>query len=539
MRPKSAQRTHPSLLTILILIASATCRTAQGDNVPAITALDVPEPLTLEAAYALALEHNPRLKTFAWDIRAADARIVQSSLRPNPELSFELEDFRINDGPRERVQSTTIGLGGVDLTQEQANAGPRGFAESELTLTLSQRFELGGKRSTRIDVAHGEKAVAEWDCEMARADVLSHVARAYVDVLAKQYALELREELLKLAQHVADDIGIAVQAGKLSPVEETRALSEASNAQLDLLQTGHALRGAKAALASTWGVPTMEIGRVAGDLDELPPLPPRDSLLALADHSPEIARWIRETSRREAIVQHERARRIPDLTVSLGIRSTGIEGRNAHGYGWTGGGPFYSWTDSDFDTNRDTSVVLGMSLPLPLFDRNQGNIAEAELFASKAYDQRQADLAEVQADLVIWYERAQAAFEEAKQLDEVALPRAQRIFGAIREGHDAGKFRSLDLLDAERTVTFERVRRAEALAGYHVARIEIERIIGQAIEGLEEIEDASSTDDREETLPCNQAQRGPDARRRSARGTLPRGRFDSGTRGAALRGRSR
>lgn len=102
--------------------------------------------LTLRDALTRTLYLSPELATLPYDERAAEARVLQAGLRPNPEVSVEVEDF---GGQKEF----------------------RGFGESETTLKFGQLLELGGKRAARIREAQAEKALVKFDCEVKRREV--------------------------------------------------------------------------------------------------------------------------------------------------------------------------------------------------------------------------------------------------------------------------------------------------------------------------------------------------------------------------------
>ncbi|MHC4682264.1 MAG: TolC family protein, partial [Planctomycetota bacterium] len=122
------------------------------------------EMMTLPRALSLALMHNPVLKAFSWEVRASEARALQASLWPNPELDVEVEE-----------------VGG---------AGDRsGFDGAETTVQLSQFIELGDKRGKRTKVASLENDISQWDYEARRLDVFTSVVKAFTETLAAQERL--------------------------------------------------------------------------------------------------------------------------------------------------------------------------------------------------------------------------------------------------------------------------------------------------------------------------------------------------------------
>ena len=207
-----------------ILMESGTPATAgQGLAASAVPSAGVREPsgeLTLRQALALALAGNPDLAAISWEVRAGDPRILQAGLIPNPELGIEFENF---------------------LGSEPS----RGFETLETTLSISQLVEMGGKRAARIRLASSEKAVSIWEYEAKRADLVAEVAKSFVEVLSAQDRLALAEEMARLAKEVQDVVAARVTAGKISPVEETKASVAMSISGIDLERARLALEGAR------------------------------------------------------------------------------------------------------------------------------------------------------------------------------------------------------------------------------------------------------------------------------------------------------
>lgn len=465
--------------------------------------------LTLGDAMALALEKNPRLTAFSWDVRAADARILQAGLRPNPELSVEVEEVRWTSGPSARTRTSSLSgvleRGTVSIPQgqgqdpleiptlktnpvlgwesESEEGTHSGFSEAEVTVTLAYMIELGAKRAKRTEVAEREKATLLWDYETARADVLAGTARAFVSALAAQQNLALQDELVRLAQDAASTTERRVSAGAASPLESNRAEIALATTRVARDQAQRALVAAYARLASTWGDTEVKFHSVTGTLEDVGEVPTLESVRSEIVRNPDVARWVAEVALREARFRSERAQRIPNLTVQLGFRSTGLADRSVSRYGFdTGGGFGLSHTDSSFDADRDNSLVLGFSLPLPIFDRNQGNIAAAEYLVSKTSDERRAVEASVWALLAEAREAAAAAVDEVNTLTAEVLPKAEETFAKTQRGYEQGKFSYLDVLDVQRTLFDVRTSHLDALARYNAAVVDIERLTGRALQ---------------------------------------------------------
>ena len=173
-------------LTVVVLVLLAL--EGRGDELfsstsaePREGAVESPIALTLPEALSLALRQSPALAAFSWDIRAADAMIEQAGLRPNPQLSVELEEVRWSPGPSGRKRSSAlsgppVGMPAVSWERERIQGARSGFRESELTISIAQPIQLGKKRAKRIAAAERKKELILWDYQAARADVLAQTA---------------------------------------------------------------------------------------------------------------------------------------------------------------------------------------------------------------------------------------------------------------------------------------------------------------------------------------------------------------------------
>jgi cobalt-zinc-cadmium efflux system outer membrane protein len=386
--------------------------------------------LTLRQALALALLYNPELAAFSWEVRAKEAEALQAGLLPNPELGIEMENFAGGE------------FSGTDA--------------AETTVTLSQLVELGGKRGKRRAAATLEAELAGWDFETRRLDVLTATAKSFVAVLAAQERLDLADELAALAERFFRTVSERVDAGKVSPVEQTRAQVPLSAARIAQDRAHFALEAAHKELAALWSGKTANFKHAAGSLESIAPVPSREQLASLLEQNPDVARWESEEQQRSARLALERANAIPDLTLFAG-------GRN-------------------FQETDDNAFVAGVSIPLPLFDRNQGGIAAARSARSKAMEERRAARYQAVASLAAGYRDLRGSFVEAKTLRELILPAAKESFEAANLGYREGKFGFLEVLDAQRTLFEVRDQYIEALAAYHQARAEVERLIGAPLE---------------------------------------------------------
>ena len=428
------------LLPLISLIAAGTVTAAEPAatraTAPARGAVDHPdaapakEPtgiISLRDSLAAALLNNPDLAAFAWEVRAREARAMQAKLLPNPELNTEFEDF--------------------------GGSGRRhGWNRAQTTVSLAQLVELGGKRAKRYRLATLDKDLAGWDYETRRLAVLAGTTKAFIAVLATQERLALAEELFQLATRSVSTVAGTVKTGAVSPVEQSRAEVARVQVEVERAQLRHDLEAARAALAASWGARTVTFDRVRGDLENLAPPPALDVVLARIDGNPDLARWATELEQRQAALANEKVQRIPDVTVAIGGRQYAEDGTGA--------------------------LVAGFSLPLPLFNRNQGNVLEAQNRLDKGRAEQRAVSTVVRAELVTVFEALAASYDQASTLRVSAIPKARTVYDDAANAYSKGLFRYIEVLDAQRTLFELRGQYLQALAAYHSAAADIERLTG-------------------------------------------------------------
>lgn len=393
--------------------------------------IEEPEgPISLRTALALALLRSPSFSAAAHEVRAAEAGRLQAGLFPNPEVSYSVE-----------------------------NTGGSVHGSAETTLLLSQLVELGGKRAARLAVATGETDLAGWDYESRRLDVLTGTARDFAAVLGAQARVRVAEESARIAAEVLEATRARAEAGAVGPVEVRRTEIEAAAAEIEGDRAAADLAGARARLVSNWGEARPRFAEAVGEIPIDIQLPDMDALIPLLDRNPDLARFEAEIALRRAELDAAEAGRYPDLTVGAGRRR--------------------------FDETNDRAYVFEVSVPLPLFDRNQGAVAGAEARLSAARMRRNAARQRLRAELEAAWASLGAAVREAGALGERVVPWAREILDATTERFRAGKVGYLELLDARRTYADAAAREASSLADVQIGRIEIERLIACPLESVQ------------------------------------------------------
>jgi cobalt-zinc-cadmium efflux system outer membrane protein len=390
--------------------------------------------LTAREALVLALLGNPALAVFSWEMRAREAAVIKDSRFPNPELDVEIEN-----------------VGGVG----QGSA----FGAAETTLLLSQLFETGGKRGRRARFSALEAELAGWDYEAKRLDVLTETTVAFVEVLAAQERVILAGLTFDLSNELYSVVSARIEAGKAPPLEAARASVERSLNHIRMQKEQRSLEAARKRLSSFWGVTSPRFSRAAGKLEVTDALPSAAHLDSLFERSPEVARWETEIEHRHAALSLAKSNRFPDLTLGAGIR----------------------W----FEETDDRMFVFGLSVPVPLFDRNQGGVREAEYLLAKAKEEQRSVVVAVRVQLAQAYGALQSVHSEALALEDVVLPVAEQALEAARGGYRRGKFGLRDVLDAQKTYAEVRYRYIEAFVEYQRALAAVERLIGRGLDTLD------------------------------------------------------
>lgn len=393
--------------------------------------LDPDGVLSLSGALAAALLGNPDLAAHAYEVRAQEAAVLQAGRVPNPKLSMEFEDV----------------LGSGDF---------RGVRESQTTIQLGQLVELGGKRAARVRLAAAQHGLAGWSYEARRIEVFSETVDAFIEVLAAQERRRLADEALALAEAMRRATAHRVEAGLASPAEEIRAGVAVDGAVVEREHAEHELETARTKLAVRWGGTDAHFERASGDLADLPDPPSLAELQRRAAGSPELARWTAERESRDAALASARSERVPDLTLAAGPRYLAGSG--------------------------DTTIVIGVSLPIPVWNRNDDAIAEARFRQAKAAVEERTAAVRVATEVSTALTALRAAAEEAELLETRVLPGLARSVTVLQRGYEEGRHTQLEVLESMRRQLEAQEQHLRALVEAHHAAQKLERLTGAPLE---------------------------------------------------------
>lgn len=407
---------HPAWAQVPAPSGSGTITPA---HMPALSS-EAAGPLTLAAALALAMRASPDIAVSAREVDALDGSVRQAGIIPNPSIEASVEDTR------QATRTTTV--------------------------QLNVPIELGGKRSARINAAERGRDAAAIELDGKRAEVRAIVVAAFYDVVTAQERYRLALASVQLAQSATSAAANRVLAGKVSPVEETRARVAEANVRAELILAASEAQGARRRLAATWGSSNPRFERAVDQVDTLPALPALNDLTQRLQQAPSLARARIEVDRRQALARVERSRQMPDVTLSFGAKRDEQLGRN--------------------------QAIVGVSIPIPLFDRNQGNVLESLRRTDKARGELVATEVRLTTELAQVHGRLGAARQEVELLRQEILPGAQSAYDATTKGFELGKFSFLEVLDAQRTFFQAKSQYLRALSETHRAAADIDRLVG-------------------------------------------------------------
>jgi outer membrane protein, heavy metal efflux system len=379
--------------------------------------------LTLPRALELAKADHRELAAAQREVDAANAARDQATSFPNPQLEVQQE-------------------------------GTRRF-ERETTVLLSQPIELGGKRVARTAAAELSLQAAQQRQIARSAGIEAEVTGAFFEALIAQERVQLVESSVALASSSSTAAVQRVAAGKVPPIDETRAKVAESTARLELVQAKGQLRAALVRLAAAMGDPSVRPQLVDGSI-VLPPVPTDATIHSLLRSAPSQRQVELEADRQAALARVARAQRVPDVTVSLGAKR--------------------------IDESGHTQAMVGLSVPLPIFNTGRNAETEARLRAQQAADEAAAAAVRLEAQALQTLERLRSAQLEVQTLEHDVVPGAEDTYRVAARGFELGKFAFLDVLDAQRTLIQARTQRLRALAEAHAAAADLQRQLGTKIE---------------------------------------------------------
>lgn len=393
----------------------------------------IPSRLTLAQALWLAEQQNPTLRAQAQSIESNRANEITAGLRPNP--TFQ------ND-----TTSATVGV--------------------------YQEFEIGGKRRSRLDSARLATSISRTDFADARRTLAFDVRQAFVNGLLAKADVAVARENLSNFRKVIDLNRMRLEKGALSGADFLKIELQMLQFQTDLEDATLALKTAKTAIRGLLGGSNLsEEFELEGDLQAAPFDASLSELQqrALASR-PDLKSA--ETGREKAAADFRlaRANGYPDPTIGTSLLHAGNE---IGGPGWFQ--PFYPKGESS------NAMGVGLSFPIPLFNRNQGEISRTRSEQRRADFLAQATRNQVLQDVETSYASFQSSRDRVRLYERTYRSRAKESRDTAEFAFQEGATSILDLLDAERTFRATELAYYKELAAYLTNLAQLEAAVGAAV----------------------------------------------------------
>lgn len=414
----------PSSASILLLLTLAAVHAAVAQQV------DIPSRLTFSAARDLMLAHSPALLRDEQNIAIARANVGQARLRINPELEISSESYPLFE----------------------SRPGPF-LNNQELITRATQTFETGGKRGKRTVVAENELSATGSDVQNTIRELTLELKRRYYAVALAQAQLQLAQELLEGFDDIIRLNEARYKQGEISGLEVARIRAERLRFFNDLLESRLLLSNSKIALLELLGATDLSTQFEAADsLTMSGTVPNIEELQRLAlEQRPDLLAERQRLARNRSQLALDKSLAVPNVSPSFGYKR-------------------------DFGAN---TVVAGVSVSLPLFNRNQPGISRATSDIAR----QNFELERVRLSVVRDVLEAQQTFamqsERVAAIERDYVPNAQRARDTAQQSYRLGELDLIGLLDAERVYRETLRNFNEALYGRRIALALIEAAVGK------------------------------------------------------------
>lgn len=393
--------------------------------------------LSVEKLIEMGANRRADLLAARQKLAIAEGRVTQAGLRPNPSLDAEYSSAKI--------------LGGSN--------------EGDFTIGVSQVFETGGKRKKRVAVAQLELAQAKAEVLALERLYAAEIRAAYARAVAAGRQLDALEKLIAANQELIRITEARLKEGDVAPLDLNLVRVETDRLRVQVVSAKALLETELISLRTLAGMEQTESLRIT----PLPERPPRFdlSLLEVTD----IALRERQDLKAARVGEELGDARIY-LARSQATPNIALTGR-------------YQQKKDIFDDtpvgelkDKDRFLSFGISIDLPVFNRNQGEIASATAEKVQAGRQREFLEAAIKRDVALAYRRYKAAAEALVIYATQILPRAEENLKSVRAAYNLGEFSVFDIINEQRRLIENETGYNDALRDYYAALAELETVLG-------------------------------------------------------------
>jgi len=392
--------------------------------------------IALEELQQMALQNNPTFAQSAANIQAAEGRKKQSGLYPNP----------------------TVGYQGEQIRGGSFHGGEQGFF-------VQQDIVMGGKLGLNRKIFDQELKQAETESEEQKLRVVTNVRMSYIQVLAAQQTLELRQNLSKLADDAVETSHQLANVGQADAPDVLESEVEAQQAQLAVTMAEQNQQRVWKALAAVVGNPRLPLMKLEGKLEDTPPVNADDLVEKIVNESPAVRIAELGVKRAEAALARAKREPIPDVQLRGGMQQNGelLSAPSGKAVGLQG--------------------FADVGVRIPIFNRNQGNIATAKADAERTkreVERVKLVLRERAASVVQTYTFSQTAVERYKNQ---MIPRAQKAYEMYTKKYQEMAAAYPQVLISQRTLMQLEVSYITALENFATSSLSLQSYL--LTDGLE------------------------------------------------------
>lgn len=388
----------------------------------------VANELSLREAFEKALQDNPSLQKYPYEQRIAEAEKLQASLRPNPILDVELENF--------------------------AGSGEnQGFDSAQATLSFSQLIELGGKRERRLEYATARQRQLAAEFNYEKIKVLAGTAYRFYEVVRLQQLAEWNNQQQQRLDKAMQIVKERVRSGAVPQSEATKVSLQQRQVIVRSEEVAGKLEEARANLSAMWAAQP-SFTDVIGTFDQSFDIPSQAEVDQAVNQAPEFLRLLDSERLLAAQVEAVKADASADLNVGVGVRYN--------------------------NQLNDAGLVLQASMPLQLSNPNQGTLEATQAERALIFEQQRLVREQLRVRARSLLGRIQTNYRYLESTQADLLPLAEQLVDETTDGYRRGIHSLLVVLDAQDELAQLEHQVIERRSAIHKDILELERMTGQS-----------------------------------------------------------
>ncbi|NOY66467.1 MAG: TolC family protein [Gammaproteobacteria bacterium] len=384
------------------------------------------QTINLRQAISKTFAHNPALKSFSYELKAQQGRVLQARMSASPEFNLVIEDVS--------------GSGNYKSTDS-----------AQITMNIGWVLE-GEIRQRFIDEAQAEALSLSTETTIKRLDVAAETARLYLICLAKQANLINADKTVALASRTVIAVDKRVNSGKTPDAELARARAELARKRLDRENITYQLSSAIRLLAAQWGEVKPRFNKVEGDIFNTPPSLTFETLKQRLQQSPDFLRLLSDKRLKQAQLKLAQSKSKPEWKLNLGVRH--------------------------YEQTNDQALVAGISFPFGERSRNTGRIRTAQENLSQTQALQDELNVRLETTLFVLTEKLQHSLHRVETYRKEIIPRLETALTQTRRAYDLGRYSYLEWRSVQAELLNARTSLIEDSIAAHLKVIEIERLTG-------------------------------------------------------------